>query len=95
MKYLEKYGFTEEDRKKFCDSVADVMLESLEKNKKLVKANIEYLQELGVRNIKEIFFEYYELFLLDHSNFEGIFNQYDREDLVEKLAKNIAIIEYL
>ena len=44
---------------------------------------------------KEIFTNYYELFLLDHSNFVNIFNKYDREDLIEKLAKNVAIIEYL
>ncbi len=95
MKFLEKFGFSSDEVNRFCDSVADVMLENLEKNKKLVKANISYLQELGVKNIKEIFNEYYELFLLDHSNFENIFNQYDREDLIEKLAKNVAIVEYL
>ena len=95
MKYLEKFGFTKEEIQAFQNSVADVMLEALEKNKKLVKANIEYLQELGVKNIQDLFSQYYELFLIDHSNFEEIFNKYDREDLVEKLAKNVAIVEYL
>ena len=51
--------------------------------------------DLGVKNIHDIFFHYYELFLMDYSNFTSIFNKYDREDLIEKLAKNIAIIEYL
>ncbi len=95
MKFLEKLGFSKDEIQTFCDSVADVMLETLEKNKKLVKANIEYLEELEVKNIHEIFFQYYELFLMDHSNFEEIFNKYDREDLVEKLEKNVAIVEYL
>ena len=79
----------------FRRSISDEMMETLEKNKKLVKANSEYLQELGVQNVKDLFQVYYEMFLIDHSNFESIFNQYDREDLVEKLAKNIEIIEYL
>ncbi len=95
MKYLEKLGFTKEEIQTFQNSVADVMLETLAKNKRLVKANLEYLQEIGVKNMKDIFFQYYELFLIDHSNFEDIFNKYDREDLVEKLAKNVAIVEYL
>ena len=93
--YLEKYGFDSEEVIEFRNSISDAMLETLEKNKKLVKANIEYLQGLGVQNIKELFQTYYEMFLIDHSNFEAIFNQYDREDLVEKLAKNIEIMEYL
>ena len=93
--YLEKYGFDSDEVTDFKNSISDEMIETLEKNKKLVKANIEYLQELGVQNIKELFLAYYEMFLMDHSNFEAIFNQYDREDLVEKLAKNIEIMEYL
>ena len=81
--------------KEFENNTADVMLETLILNKRLVKSNIEYLVELGVKNIYEIFSNYYELFLIDHSNFESIFNKYDREDLIEKLMKNVAIIEYL
>ena len=66
-----------------------------EKGKKLVSTNLKYLMDLGVKNYREIFLEYYDLFLLDHSNFMDIFNKYDREDLVDKLDKNVAIIEYL
>ena len=68
---------------------------SIKKGKKLISANIKYLMDLGVKNYREIFLEYYDLFLLDSSNFMGIFNKYDRDDLVDKLEKNIAIIEYL
>lgn len=95
MRFLEKLGFTNADVKKFCDNTADVMLSELHENKKLVRANVQYLMDLGVKNIHDIFFEYYELFLMDYSNFTGIFSKYDREDLIEKLEKNIAIVEYL
>ncbi len=95
MRFLETVGFNKEEIKNFNNSVADVMLETLTKNKKLVKANIQYLIDLGVKNVHDIFFQYYELFLMDYSNFTEIFNKYDREDLIEKLAKNVAIIEYL
>ena len=71
------------------------MLNAFNEAYKLVSANITYLNDLGVKNTSDIFFNYYELFLLDHSNFRAIFDKYDKEDLVEKLAKNVAIVEYL
>ncbi len=95
MKFLEKFNFTKDEINAFENNTADVMLRTLEDARKLVLANGNYLLELGVTNFKEIFQNYYELFLLDHSNFVNIFNKYDRDDLVEKLAKNVAIVEYL
>jgi hypothetical protein len=35
------------------------------------------------------------MFLLDEKSFDEIFNKYDKEDLIIKLEKNIAIMEYL
>lgn len=95
MKFLQKLNFNQKDLDYLNKNASSVMIESIEKNKKLVMANISYLMELGVKNYREIFLEYYDLFLLDNSNFTGIFNKYDRDDLIDKLAKNIAIIEYL
>ena len=95
MRFLEALGFSKEAITTFKDSVADVMLEILDGSKKLVKANLQYLIDVGIKNVHDIFFNYYELFLLDYSNFTGIFNKYDREDLIEKLEKNVAIVEYL
>jgi len=95
MRFLESENFSKEEINQFCNSTSDAMVEALNQNSKLVKSNIEYLIELGVKNIHDIFSEYYEMFLMDHSNFINIFNKYDREDLIEKLEKNIAIVEYL
>lgn len=95
MKYLEKFHFSKEEILKFCDETAPAMVQLLEESKKLVQANLTYLVDLGTKNYKEIFSRYYELFLMDNSNFIGIFNKYEREDLIEKLEKNVAIIEYL
>lgn len=95
MNYLNKLGFSKEEVTNLENNIAEVMVKALIDNRKLVSANVEYLLDLGVKNIYEIFSSYYELFLIDHSNFMDIFNKYDREDLVEKLAKNVAIVEYL
>ena len=95
MVFLEKYGYTTDEINDFIDKVPEEMINALNKVSKLVDANLDYLKNLGVTNLKEIFNAYYELFMADHSTFVNIFNKYDREDLIEKLAKNVAIIEYL
>lgn len=95
LRFLEMVNFESEEIERISNKIANRMIKVLEENKRLVLKNIEYLKELGTKNYKDIFQEYYELFLLDYSNFTGIFNKYDLEDLVEKLEKNIAIIEYL
>ncbi len=95
MNFLNKLGFTKDEIINLENNIAEIMVKTIIDNRKLVTVNIEYLLDLGVKNIYEIFSAYYELFLIDHSNFMDIFNKYDREDLVEKLVKNVAIIEYL
>ena len=48
-----------------------------------------------IKNYKEIFIKYSDLFLMDNSNFIEIFDKYDQDDLVEKLNNNIDIFAYL
>ncbi len=90
LEYLKKYEISDIQNK-----IPNLMLKELSDNKKLVEENINYLLNLGILNIKDIFEKYYELFLMDNSNFIDIFNKYDREDLIAKLEKNVGILEYL
>ena len=85
-------NFIEED---ISSIISDELKADLENNADLVKANIKYLKELGLNNVNEIFKTYYPMFLMDTSNFQSIFNKYDSSDLVEKISKNITIIEHL
>ena len=50
---------------------------------------------MKILNYQEVFLEYYDMFLLDHSNFVEIFAKYEPEDLIEKIKKNIKVVEYL
>ena len=85
-------NFIDED---LSNILNDELKADLEKNANLVKANINYLKELGVENANDVFKTYYPMFLMDPSNFKNIFNKYDSKDLVDKINKNIAIIEHL
>ncbi len=95
MKFLEKYGFEKKDIEALKENSTSTVLKELEAHKKLVSKNLDYLNNLGVTNLSEIFINYHDMFLMDNSNFEAIFNQYEPESLVEKLAKDVRIMEYL
>ena len=64
-------------------------------NALLVETNIKYLKELDISNYEEIFVKYYPMFLMDASNFRKVFSKYDQNDLLEKINKNMTIIEHL
>lgn len=95
MKFLEKYDFNKEEIADFLNNSPKKLIDAIKNNKKLVCENINYLRSLGVTNFQQIFLEYYDMFLMDHSNFVEVFSKYEPEDLIEKLKKNIRIVEYL
>ena len=95
MKFLEKYDFNKEEISSFLNNSPKKLIDAIKDNKKLVIENIDYLKSLGVTNYQQIFLEYYDMFLMDHSNFVEIFSKYESEDLIAKLNKNIKIVEYL
>ena len=95
MKFLEKFGFKKDDIEHLKENTTSTLIKELEANKNLVSKNLDYLSNMGVTNLIEIFTYYHDMFLMDNSNFVEIFNKYDQKDLVEKLAKNVQIMEYL
>ena len=95
MKFLENYDFTKEEIKGVSEKVPVKVGDVWKEKKKQVKSNLDYLKELGIVNYKEVFKNFYEMFLIEDSNFREIFEKYDRDDLIDKIAKNINIVEYL
>lgn len=95
MHFLVDFGFHEEEIKVFSSNVPSLLFEQIVNSYKLVSQNIEFLKNLGVQNYKEVFVKFYDMFLMDNSNFMNIFNSYEREDLVEKINSNSDIVEFL
>ena len=95
MKFLERFGFKKEDIEAVKENSTSALVKELEAHKKLVSKNLEYLNDMGVTNLIDIFIHYHDMFLMDNSNFVEIFNKYDQKDLVDKLAQNVQIMEYL
>lgn len=95
MKYLLDLGFNEETVNILNKNIPALAIEILNKKEELVTTNIKYLIDLGVSNYVDAFVKFYNMFLMENKDFDEIFSKYDREDLVAKLEKNVAIMEYL
>ena len=72
MKFLEKYGFQKKDIALLKENSTNSLIKELEAHKKLVMENLNYLNDIGVTNLVEIFINYHDMFLMDNSNFVAI-----------------------
>lgn len=95
MEMLEKLEFNPDEINALEEKTPTEIITEIEDSKELVSQNITFLKDLGVKNYKDIVINYSSFFLMEEDKFQGIFTKYDKEDLIEKLAKNIAIIEHL
>lgn len=95
MNYLKKLGFEEDIIKLINKNIPMEAINNLTSEENVVTQNIQYLKDLGISNYVDAFVRFYNMFLLDNDTFDSIFSKYDKEDLIIKLEKNIAIMEYL
>ena len=95
MKFLEKYGFDNDERQEALDNTPQKLQDQINKHLELVEENLKFIQGLGIDTYKEIFINYPELFLMDSSNFSEKFNQYETDDLIARLNANFKLVEYL
>ncbi len=95
MKFLLEYGFNEEEIENFSANIPPMLMDKLSSSYLLVSKNILSIKEMGIQTYKSIFLKFYDMFLMDNSNFVNVFNKYDLSDLVEKIDANYEIVEFL
>jgi hypothetical protein len=93
--YLKDLGFEEDVINSLLEELPSGAVEKLTEHEETITANINYLKDLGISNYVDAFVRFYNMFLLEPSTFDEIFSKYDKEDLIVKLEKNVAIMEYL
>ncbi len=93
--FIDDVGFDEEHIKEIESLFAKEAIDLLNDEKETVITNIKYLKDLGISNYQDAFLRFYNMFLMEPNSFEEIFSKYDKEDLIAKLEKNIAIMEHL
>ena len=95
MMYLKDLGFEEDVINSLLEELPSGAVEKITEHQETITTNINYLKELGISNYVDAFLRFYNMFLLEPTTFDEIFSKYDREDLIAKLEKNVAIMEYL
>ena len=95
LKFLEDLGFDDKHMNEMISIFPDTVKKVIGENKATVTDNINYLKELGISNYQDAFVRFYNMFLIEPNSFDDIFSKYDREDLIIKLEKNVAIMEHL
>ena len=95
MMYLKDLGFEEDVINSLLEELPSGAVEKITEHEETITANIKYLKDLGISNYVEAFVRFYNMFLLEPSSFDEIFSKYDKDDLIVKLEKNVAIMEYL
>ena len=95
MKFLEDYGFCQEEFEEFMNNTPKKLIDKLEEHEDLVRVNLQFVKDLGTSVYKEIFINYPDIFLLDASVFAKTFTQYETDELIESLNNNFKVVEYL
>ena len=95
MGFLKEIGFSKEEILQVENNTTEIILNDSLESKELVLHNIKFLKDYGIENYKEVYIKYNEMFLMDPSKFSNIFTKYEREDLIEKIKKNVSIVELL
>ncbi len=93
--FLEGLDFSQENINEFVKDVPREAINEISESSDIVITNIQYLKKLGIDNYQEAFLRFYNMFLIEPATFDDIFSKYDSDDLIEKLEKNIAIMEHL
>ena len=95
LKFLDGIEFEKKYIDEILDRIPKETLDVLNNEWVTVNTNIKYIKDLGINNYQDAFLRFYNMFLIEPGSFDGIFSKYDKDDLVVKLEKNIAIMEHL
>ena len=93
MEYLYNFGLDSTDIEIIKENVSDDIYSDLTLLENIVIENIMYLKEFGITNYSQVIVKYPEIFLRDHESFKNVFSKFDREDLIQKVTKNVAVIK--
>lgn len=93
MDFLYKYGFSDEEINSLKDTLNKDVYSNMAFLKKIVGANMDYLRDFGVSNYSQVFVKYPEIFMRDPESFKNVLSKFDREDLIDKVLKNPAVIK--
>lgn len=94
-KYLFDFDLTNDEITIMESKISRDVWEMIVSFPQIVIDNYNYLKNLGIGNIKEVFMGHPQMFVMNPDKFKAIFAKYDQNDLIRCLEKNAAVIEKL
>jgi len=93
MEYLYNFGLDKNDIEEIKMNVDEEIFSDLFLFQNIVIENIQFLKDFGITNYSQVIVKYPEIFLRDAESFKNVFSKFDREDLIVKIQKNVAVIK--
>ena len=93
MEYLYEFGLDNTDIEILAESLDDNLFSDFTLLKNLIKANINYIKDFGITNYNKIVVKYPEIFLRDTSSLENVLSKFDKDDLIQKVENNPAVLK--
>ena len=95
MEYLLDLNLSNEDIETLKGKLSKEEIKKIEYFPRIVKENFNYLNNMGINNMKDVFVNHSIMFLMNPDKFKAIFVKYDQADLVRCIEKNHNVIEKL
>lgn len=93
LEYLYSIGLDANDVETLKSNTDDNTYSDLTLFEPLVSLNIKYMKDFGIKNYTDVLIKYPSIFLRDSESFQNIFSKFDKEDLIQKVAKNPAVFK--
>lgn len=91
--YLYDFGLDSRDLDSLKENVDERTFSELTLFEELVKENLQFMKDFGLNNYIQVVVKYPEIFLRDAESFRNIFSKFDRDDLLQKVEKNVAVFK--
>lgn len=95
MNYLLNFNLNNQDIETLKSKLDDDGIKKIEFFPRIVTENYNYLNNMNISNMKDVFINHAMMFLMNPDKFKAIFVKYDQADLVRCIEKNHNVIEKL
>lgn len=93
MDYLYEFGLDNTDIEIMKENLDDNAYSDFTLLKNLIKTNIIYLKDFGITNCNKIIVKYPLIFLRDTASLENVLSKFDKDDLIQKVENNPAVLK--
>ena len=95
MDFLLEAGFSEDLVNKIKQKYEESILDIVRLDQENVLDVINYFQEIGINKVDQLLLSHIEVFTKDIEEVKTAFQKYNLGEIVEKINKDISVIDYI